>query len=94
VEALTGTGRFRSLPLGGSCGPGHGGSASAGLLCLAGQPVSSAQARVVSTRALSDRDWVNASQALDDLVRRLLVMRGLLEAEERLARRAPRADPR
>jgi hypothetical protein len=37
---------------------------------------------------------VNASQALDDLVRRLLVMRGLLEAEERLARREPRADPR
>jgi hypothetical protein len=45
------------------------------------------------TRALSDPNWRTASQALDDLMRKLLVVHRLLEAEERLAKREPRPDP-
>jgi hypothetical protein len=33
------------------------------------------------------------AQALDDLMRKLLVVHRLLEAEERLAKRRPRAEP-
>jgi hypothetical protein len=51
------------------------------------------QAHGLLTRALSDPDWRTASQALDDLMRKLLVVHRLLEAEERLAKREPRADP-
>ena len=51
------------------------------------------QAHALLARALSDPDWETASQALDDLLRRLLVVHRLLEAEERLAKRMPRADP-
>jgi hypothetical protein len=39
--------------------------------------------------AVSDPDWRTASQALDGLMRKLLVHR-LLEAEERLGEREPR----
>jgi hypothetical protein len=45
------------------------------------------------TRALSDPNWRTASQALDDLMRKLLVVQRLLEAEERLAKREPGRDP-
>jgi hypothetical protein len=45
------------------------------------------QAHAHLTRALSDPNWRTASQALDDLMRKLLVVHRLLEAEERLARR-------
>jgi hypothetical protein len=48
------------------------------------------QAHALLTRAVSDPDWQAASQALDDLMRKLLVVHRLLEAEERLARREPR----
>jgi hypothetical protein len=48
------------------------------------------QAHALLTRALSDPDWQVASQALDDLLRKLLVVHRLLEAEERLAKREPR----
>jgi hypothetical protein len=48
------------------------------------------QAHTLLTRALSDPDWRAASQALDDLMRKLLVVHRLLEAEERLAKREPR----
>jgi hypothetical protein len=41
-------------------------------------------------RALTDRNWRTAGQALDDLMRKLLVVHRLLEAEERLANREPR----
>jgi hypothetical protein len=41
-------------------------------------------------RALSDPDWRTASQALDDLMRKLLVVHRLLEAEQRLVKREPR----
>jgi hypothetical protein len=51
------------------------------------------QAHALLTRALNDPNWRTASQALDDLMRRLLVMHRLLEAEERLAKRAPRRSP-
>ena len=51
------------------------------------------QAHALLTRALSDPNWQTASQALDDLMRKLLVVHRLLEAEERLAKRGPRADP-
>jgi hypothetical protein len=50
------------------------------------------QAYALLTRAVSDPDWETASQALDDLMRRLLVVHRLLEAEERLARREPRSE--
>jgi hypothetical protein len=51
------------------------------------------QAHALLIRALRDPNWRTASQALDDLMRRLLVVDRLLEAEERLAKRKPRADP-
>jgi hypothetical protein len=51
------------------------------------------QAHALLTRALTDPNWRTASQALDDLMRKLLVVHRLLEAEERLAKRTPRADP-
>ena len=47
------------------------------------------QAHALLTRALSDPDWRTASQALDDLMGKLLVVRRLLEAEERLPTRKP-----
>ena len=48
------------------------------------------QAHALLTRAVSDPNWRTASQALDDLMRKLLVVHRLLEAEERLAKREPR----
>jgi hypothetical protein len=50
------------------------------------------QAHRLLTGALGDPDWRTASQALDDLMRKLLVVHRLLEAEERLAKRERRAD--
>jgi hypothetical protein len=47
------------------------------------------QAQALLARAVSDPDWRTASQALDDLMRKLLVVHRLLEAEERLAGRQP-----
>jgi len=44
-------------------------------------------------KAVSDPDWQAASKALDELMRRLMVMHRLLEAEERLPRREPWTDP-
>ena len=51
------------------------------------------QAHALLTRALTDPNWRAASQALDDLLRKLLVVHRLLEAEERLAKRRPQAEP-
>jgi hypothetical protein len=56
-------------------------------------PEEQERAHALLTRALSDPNWRTASQALDDLLRKLLVVHRLLEAEERLAKREPRADP-
>jgi hypothetical protein len=50
------------------------------------------QAHALLTRALSDPDWRTASQALDELMRKLLVVHWLLEAEERLVKRERRTD--
>jgi hypothetical protein len=55
-------------------------------------PEEQEQAHALLTRALSDPDWRTASQALDDLMRKLLVVHRLLEAEERLAKRERRTD--
>jgi hypothetical protein len=44
-------------------------------------------------RALTDPNWRTASQALDDLMGKLLVVYRLLEAEERLADREPPTEP-
>jgi hypothetical protein len=52
-------------------------------------PEEQEQAQALLTRALSDPDWRAAGQALDDLMRQLLVMHRLLEAAERLAKREP-----
>jgi hypothetical protein len=55
-------------------------------------PEEHAAAHALLTRAVSDPNWRTASQALDDLMRKLLVVHRLLEAEERLAKRERRAD--
>ena len=54
-------------------------------------PEEQEHAHALLARALSDPNWRTASQALDDLMRKLLVDR-LLEAEERLAKRERRAN--
>jgi hypothetical protein len=56
-------------------------------------PEEQEQAHVLLTRALNDRNWRTARQALDDLMRKLLVVHRLLEAEERLVKRKPSAEP-
>jgi hypothetical protein len=58
----------------------------------ADDPEEREQAHARLARAVSDPDWRTASQALDDLMRQLLVVHRLLEAEERLAKRQRRAD--
>ena len=63
----------------------HGGPA-------ADDPDEQMQAHALLTTALTDPDWRSASQALDDLMRKLLVVHRLLEAEERLAKREPRCN--
>ena len=50
-----------------------------------------AHARLV--KAVTDPDWQAANQALDELMRTLIGLHRLLEAEQRLPRREPRADP-
>jgi hypothetical protein len=57
-------------------------------------PEEQGEAHVPLVRAVSDLDWQAARQALEELVRKLLVVHRLLQAEERLARREPPADPR
>jgi hypothetical protein len=54
-------------------------------------PEEQEQAHALLTRALTDPNWRTASQALDDLMRKLLAVHRLLEAEGRLAKREPRA---
>ena len=56
-------------------------------------PEEHGQAHALLVTAVSDPDWQAASQALDDLMAKLLVIRRLLEAEQRLPRREPRVDP-
>jgi len=51
------------------------------------------QAHALLARAVSDPDWRTASHALDDLMRKLLRVHRLLEAEERLAKRELPTEP-
>ena len=53
-------------------------------------PEEHGQAHALLVRAVTDPNWQAAGQALDDLMRKLLVLRRLLEAEERLPKREPR----
>jgi hypothetical protein len=56
-------------------------------------PEEHGEAHALLVRVVADPDWQAASQALDELMGRLLVVRRLLEAEERLPQREPRAEP-
>ena len=53
-------------------------------------PEEHGEAHALLVTAVTDPDWQAASQALDDLTGKLLVVRRLLGAEERLPQRAPR----
>jgi hypothetical protein len=53
-------------------------------------PEEHGEAHTLLVRAVTDPDWQAASQALDELMGKLVVVRRLLEAEERLPQRAPR----
>jgi hypothetical protein len=55
-------------------------------------PEEHGEAHALLVRAVTDSDWQVASHALDDLMGKLLVIRRLLEAEERLPKRGRRAD--
>jgi hypothetical protein len=57
-------------------------------------PKEQGEAHVLLVKAARGTDRQAARQALDGLVRKLLVVNRLLEAEERLAKREPPADPR
>jgi hypothetical protein len=52
-------------------------------------PEEHGEAHALLVRAVTDPDWQAASQALDDLMRRLLMVRELLGGEERLPKREP-----
>jgi hypothetical protein len=56
-------------------------------------PEEHGEAHALLVKAVSHPDWQAARQALDELLRKLLVVNRLLEAEERLATREPPADP-
>ena len=55
-------------------------------------PEEHGEAHALLVGAVTDPDWQAASQALDDLMGKLLVIRRLLEAEERLPKRERRTD--
>ena len=50
-------------------------------------------AHALLVQAVTDPDWHAASQALDELMGKLVVLHRLLEAEERLPQRTPRRTP-
>ena len=56
-------------------------------------PEEHGEAHALLVRVVTDPDWQAASQALDDLMRKLIVIGQLLDAEERLPKREPWADP-
>jgi hypothetical protein len=57
-------------------------------------PEEQGEAHALLVTAVSAPDWQAAREALDELMRKLLVVHRLLEAEERLTKREPPADPR
>jgi hypothetical protein len=56
-------------------------------------PEEHGEAHALLVRVVTDPDWQAASQALEELMGRLMVVRRLLEAEERLPKRESRAGP-
>jgi hypothetical protein len=56
-------------------------------------PEEQGEAHALLVKAVNDPDWPAAREALEELMRKLLVVYRLLEAEERLATREPPADP-
>jgi hypothetical protein len=56
-------------------------------------PQEQGEAHALLVKAVSDPDRQAARQALDELMRKLLVLNRLLEAEERLAKREPGSEP-
>jgi hypothetical protein len=56
-------------------------------------PEEHGEAHALLVKAVTDPDWQAASQALDELMRKLIVLHRLLEAEERLPKREPWTDP-
>jgi hypothetical protein len=56
-------------------------------------PEEHGEAHALLVTAVSDPDWQAARQALEELLRKLLVVHQLLEAEERLAKREPPTEP-
>jgi hypothetical protein len=56
-------------------------------------PAEHGEAHALLVRVVTDPDRHAASQALDDLMGKLLVMRRLLKAEERLPKRERPANP-
>jgi hypothetical protein len=56
-------------------------------------PEEHGKAHALLVKAVSDPDWRAANKALDELMSKLLVIRRLLEAEERLPKRQPWTDP-
>jgi hypothetical protein len=56
-------------------------------------PEEHGEAHALLVRVVTDPNRHAASQALDDLMGKLLVIRQLLEAEARLPKREPRANP-
>jgi hypothetical protein len=57
-------------------------------------PEEQGEAHALLVKAVNDPDWQAGRQALDELMRKLLVVHRLLEAEERLAKREPPAESR
>ena len=55
-------------------------------------PEEHGEAHALLVKAATDPDWQAASQALDDLMRKLIVLHQLLEAEEHLPKRQRPAD--
>ena len=55
-------------------------------------PEEHGEAHALLVKAVTDPDWQAASQAVDDLMGKLLVVPRLLEAEEHLPQRAPRGN--
>jgi hypothetical protein len=51
------------------------------------------EAHALLVKAVSGSEWQAARQALDELLRKLLVVHRLLGAEERLAKREPPTEP-
>ena len=56
-------------------------------------PEEHGEAHALLVKAVTDPGWQAASQALDDLMRKLIVVHQLLEAEEHLPKRQPWTDP-